>query len=44
MQFYLNGYAPGDPDIRAAVASAEMRSPGLPEGCGELRASDVLFE
>jgi phenol 2-monooxygenase len=31
MQFYLNGYAPGDPDIRAAVASAEMRSPGLPE-------------
>ena len=31
MQFYLNGYAPGDPDISTAAASAEVRSTGLPE-------------
>ena len=26
MQFYLNGYTPGDPDIRAAAPGAEKRS------------------
>ena len=26
MQFYLNGYKPGDPDVRAAAAGAEERS------------------
>ena len=31
MQFYLNGYAPGDPDIRAAAPGAEQRSAGLPD-------------
>ena len=36
MQFYLNGYTPGDPDIHAAAPGAEMRSAGLPE------AVDVL--
>ncbi len=31
MQFYLNGYKPGDPDIQAASAAAEARPAGLPE-------------
>ncbi len=31
MQFYLDGYAPGDPDILAAAPGAEARSAGLPE-------------
>jgi len=31
MQFYLNGYQPGDPDILAAAPGAEIRSSGLPE-------------
>jgi phenol 2-monooxygenase len=31
MQFYLNGYQPGDPDILAAAPGAEQRSSGLPE-------------
>jgi phenol 2-monooxygenase (NADPH) len=31
MQFYLNGYSPGDPDIRPAAPGAEQRSAGLPE-------------
>ena len=31
MQFYLNGYQPGDPDILAASPGAEKRSSGLPE-------------
>ena len=31
MQFYLNGYTPGDPDIRAAAPGAETRSAGLPD-------------
>ena len=31
MQFYLNGYAPGDPDIQAAAAGAEGRPVGLPD-------------
>ncbi len=30
MQFYLNGYSPGDPDIQAAAPGAEKRSAGLP--------------
>ncbi|MEY4907662.1 MAG: hypothetical protein RL260_1380 [Pseudomonadota bacterium] len=37
MQFYLNGYAPGDPDIHPAAPGAEKRSAGLPE------AVDVLI-
>ena len=37
MQFYLNGYAPGDPDIRTAAPGAEKRPAGLPE------AVDVLI-
>ena len=31
MQFYLDGYAPGDPDILAAAPDAEARSLDLPE-------------
>ena len=31
MQFYLDGYTPGDPDIQAAAPEAGQRSPGLPE-------------
>jgi len=31
MQFYLNGYQPGDPAILAASPGAEKRSSGLPE-------------
>ncbi len=31
MQFYLNGYQPGDPDILAAAPGAEKQSSGLPE-------------
>jgi phenol 2-monooxygenase len=31
MQFYLNGYDPGDPDILAAAPGAENRSRTLPE-------------
>ncbi len=31
MQFYLNGYAPGDPDIQAAAPGTEQRPKGLPE-------------
>lgn len=30
MQFYLNGYAPGDPEVRAAAPAAEARPAGLP--------------
>ncbi|TMH30253.1 MAG: 3-hydroxybenzoate 4-monooxygenase, partial [Betaproteobacteria bacterium] len=30
MQFYLNGYNPGDPDIHAAAPGAENRTPDLP--------------
>jgi phenol 2-monooxygenase (NADPH) len=37
MQFYLNGYNPGDPEIPAAATDAERRSPDLPE------AVDVLI-
>jgi phenol 2-monooxygenase (NADPH) len=37
MQFYLNGYAPGDPDILAAAPGAENRSADLPD------AVDVLI-
>jgi len=37
MQFYLNGYAPGDPDIRTAAPGAEKRPVCLPE------AVDVLI-
>ncbi|HTS24212.1 MAG TPA: FAD-binding monooxygenase [Casimicrobiaceae bacterium] len=31
MQFYLNGYKPGDPHILAAAPCAEKRSAGLPD-------------
>ena len=31
MQFYLDGYAPGDPDILAAAPDAEARGLDLPE-------------
>ena len=31
MQFYLNGYTPGDPDILAAAPGAENRSADLPD-------------
>src|SRR3954466_11074621 len=41
MQFYLNGYKPGDPLIEEAHPAAAQRGPGLPEevdvlivGCG----------
>ncbi len=37
MQFYLNGYKPGDPDIQAAGPGAEARSAGLPD------TTDVLI-
>src|SRR5437868_12690235 len=37
MQFYLNGYNPGDPDILAADPGAENRTPDLPA------AVDVLI-
>ena len=37
MQFYLNGYTPGDPDIRPAAPGAEQRPAGLPD------AVDVLI-
>ena len=37
MQFYLNGYSPGDPDILAAAPGAEDRSKELPQ------AVDVLI-
>jgi phenol 2-monooxygenase len=37
MQFYLNGYSPGDPDILSAAHEAENRSAGLPD------AVDVLI-
>ena len=37
MQFYLNGYQPGDPDILAAAPMAENRSSILPD------AVDVLI-
>ncbi len=30
MQFYLNGYVPGDPDIQPAAPGAETRPAGLP--------------
>ena len=36
MQFYLDGYAPGDPDILAPTPSAEARSATLPETCDVL--------
>ena len=31
MQFYLNGYTPGDPDIHAAAPGALSRSAGVPD-------------
>jgi phenol 2-monooxygenase (NADPH) len=31
MQFYLNGYAPGDPDVQPAAPGIEQRPAGLPE-------------
>ena len=37
MQFYLNGYRPGDPDVHAAAPLAENRTAGLPD------AVDVLI-
>jgi phenol 2-monooxygenase (NADPH) len=37
MQFYLNGYNPGDPDILTTAPGVEKRSAGLPE------AVDVLI-
>jgi phenol 2-monooxygenase len=37
MQFYLDGYAPGDPDILAAAPGAEDRPAGPPD------ATDVLI-
>jgi phenol 2-monooxygenase len=37
MQFYLNGYTPGDPDTLAAAPGAEKQPEGLPE------AVDVLI-
>lgn len=37
MQFYLNGYSPGDPDILAAAPGAESRAATLPD------AVDVLI-
>src|SRR3954465_13887214 len=37
MQFYLNGYSPGDPDIQAPAPGAEPRPASLPE------ATDVLI-
>ena len=37
MQFYLNGYRPGDPDVHAAAPHAENRTAGLPD------AVDVLI-
>jgi threonine dehydrogenase-like Zn-dependent dehydrogenase len=37
MQFYLNGYNPGDPDIQAAAPSAETRPAALPD------STDVLI-
>src|SRR5262245_39863990 len=36
MQFYLDGYAPGDPDILAPPPSAKARSATLPESCDVL--------
>ena len=37
MQFYLNGYNPGDPDIQAAAPGAETRPAALPD------TTDVLI-
>ena len=37
MQFYLNGYNPGDPDIQAAAPGAEARPAALPH------VTDVLI-
>jgi len=37
MQFYLNGYNPGDPDIQTAAPGAEERSGALPD------TTDVLI-
>ena len=37
MQFYLNGYAPGDPDLRAAAPGVEQRPAGLPDLVGAER-------
>jgi phenol 2-monooxygenase len=37
MQFYLNGYNPGDPDIQAAALGAEARPAALPD------TTDVLI-
>ena len=37
MQFYLNGYNPGDPDIQAAAPGAEARPAALPD------TTDVLI-
>jgi phenol 2-monooxygenase len=31
MQFYLNGYAPGDPDVQSAAPGVEARSTTLPD-------------
>src|SRR4051794_33981726 len=37
MQFYLNGYSPGDPDIQAPAPGADARPGGLPD------TTDVLI-
>ncbi|MBV8912628.1 MAG: FAD-binding monooxygenase [Acetobacteraceae bacterium] len=37
MQFYLNGYSPGDPDVQAPAPGVEARPAGLPE------TTDVLI-
>ena len=37
MQFYLNGYNPGDPDMQAAAPGAETRPAALPD------TTDVLI-
>jgi phenol 2-monooxygenase len=31
MQFYLNGYTPGDPDVQPAAPGVDQRAAGLPE-------------
>ena len=41
MQFYLNGYTPGNPDVQAAAPGADKRSAGLRDALPE--AVDVLI-
>jgi len=46
MQFYLNGYNHGDPDILAAAPGAENRTPDLPatvDVCGNGATRVALF-